>query len=207
MPKLIDLTGKVFERLTVIKRHPDNIKGVTRWVCQCSCEEKTTVVAYGKNLQAGATRSCGCLKKEKSTKHGLCLSSEYNIWTLIKNRCYNEKYARYKDYGGRGITMSKEWKESFESFYRDMGPRPSLEHSINRLENDKGYSKDNCNWATQIEQQNNRSSNVYCEFDGEIKTLTEWCRELDLPYEKIRRRMHEGMNFEDAADDVIKNRP
>ena len=101
--------------------------------------------------------------------------------------------------------MCDEWKESFEAFYRDMGPRPSNEHSIDRKDNSKGYSKDNCRWATKKEQNNNRRDNVYYEFDGEKKTLAEWCHELQIPYQRMYKLLERGFSFEDAADKVIKS--
>lgn len=101
--------------------------------------------------------------------------------------------------------MSDEWRNDFQTFYRDMGPRPSPNHSIERDDNDGNYCKENCRWATRLEQANNTSRNVYCEFDGEIKSLSDWCRELNLSYSKMRRHIRKGLSFEDAADLVIKN--
>ena len=209
--KAKDLSGQRFDRLTVILKHPSNVKnGHVRWECLCDpkyggCGNITIVnVSHLKN---GHVRSCGCFRKENKTTHGFSDSPEYGIWNAIKKRCYNPNNQYYSNYGGRGITMSDEWKESFEAFYRDMGPRPSHKHTIDRRENDKGYSKDNCRWATRIEQNNNRKNNIYYEFDGERKTLGEWCSELDLNYDAVYYRLQKGMEFEDALDDVILNPP
>ena len=117
----------------------------------------------------------------------------------MRQRCHNPKNKKYHLYGGRGITVCDEWKESFEAFYRDMGPRPSPEHSIDRRDNNKGYSKENCRWATLVEQANNRRDNLYFDFDGDRKTLTEWCREFGLNYNRIRYLiLKKGISFEDA---------
>lgn len=199
--KLSDLVGKRFERLTVRLRVPQNSKdGRVMWECQCDCGSITYIPTY--SLKSGNTRSCGCLRNEQligiSVTHGMRNSSEYSIWCDIKTRCYNKARQHYHYYGGRGIEMSPEWRDSFEAFYRDMGPRPSPKHSIDRRDNNLGYSKENCRWATRIEQANNTQRNIYIEFLGDKKTLSEWCKELGLHYKTVYRRLKRGMSFEDA---------
>ncbi len=203
--KAHDLTGNRFEKLTVILRSPENDKyGRARW--ECLCDPKyggcgNVVIVQAGNLKNGNTRSCGCLLKETVTTHGLTSSLEYNSWRGIIDRCCNEKHPAYEHYGKRGITVCDEWKESFEAFYRDMGPRPSPQHSIDRRKNDKGYSKENCRWVTPIEQQNNKRTNLYFGFAGEIKTLAQWCRVLNLSYKKTHRRIYrDGWTFEAAIE-------
>ena len=202
-----NLTGRVFGRLTATSISGRSKSGKVLWMCTCSCGEVTCVTSQA--LVTKVTQSCGCLHKEelvaRLTTHGLTNSSENQIWRAIKKRCYNPKHPQYADYGGRGITVCDEWKESFETFYRDMGPRPSLDHTIDRKNNDKGYSKDNCRWATREEQGNNRRDNIHYEFDGEKKTLAEWCRELKLPYQRMYKLLRSGLSFEDSADKVIKS--
>ena len=199
--KASNLTGQRFSRLVVqsICRQDDSNR--MHWLCLCDCGN--TIVARADNLKQGLTRSCGCLRIETTgvgaVTHGMCGTSEYEIWKGIKKRCCVEDYIEFPQYGGRGITMCDEWKESFEAFYRDMGPRPSPEHSIDRRDNNKGYSKENCRWATLVEQANNRRDNLYFDFDGDRKTLTEWCREFGLNYNRIRYLiLKKGMSFEDA---------
>lgn len=204
--KPVDYTGQRFGKLTVGKRvETANKSSGTKVECVCDCGNATT--AYISNMQRGLTKSCGCLQKEAvrkaRTTHGMKDSSEYVIWFGMKARCYNPKSTHYKDYGGRGIAMCDEWKESFEAFYRDMGPRPSPDHTVDRKDNDKGYSKDNCRWATWAEQGRNRRNNLYYVFDGERKTLSEWCRELRIDYSRMYYLLSLGMDFEDAADAVI----
>ena len=203
MPGAIDLTGQKFSRLTVIRRATNNPRGEARWECVCECGSGKTIIAISGNLKNQHTRSCGCLTKEAKTTHGLRHTPEYRVWDNIKRRCYSEKHKSYSDYGARGITMCDEWKESFEAFYRDMGPRPTQQHTIDRRENDKGYSKENCRWTTWEEQANNRRNNIYYELDGKTKTLAEWCRDLSLPYSAIYTRMKRGANFEDAIADFV----
>lgn len=202
-----NFTGQQFGRLTVINRHPENAKdGQARWNCECDCGNGITVTA--RYLKEGTTRSCGCLAAEvrlvHSQTHGLSNSSEYRVWQGIKKRCYNPTHQYYHNYGGRGITMCDEWKNSFEAFYKDMGPRPSLEYTIEREDSDLGYYKGNCRWATRLEQGNNTRRNVYYEFDGERKTLSAWCRELNLNYKAMHYQLSSGKSFEDAADYLSK---
>lgn len=209
MPKILNLIGQRFARLTVTLKTLDTVKsGAAIWECLCDCG--SVVYIPTGNLRSSQTRSCGCLQKEAVTKtnknkvtHGLVDTPEYRTWGLIKDRCYNVKNKRYCDYGGRGITMSDEWEDSFETFYSDMGPRPSLRHTIDRKDNDLGYSKENCRWATRTEQNNNRRNTLYFKFDGETKPLADWCRELNLPYRAVYKRVKAGMDFEDALDAVI----
>lgn len=155
-----DLTGKKFGRLTAQKctsRSPS-----TTWLCRCECGKKKRV-AYS-NLVRGLTKSCGCIGRERPShlKHGLTETRFYGIWRHIKTRCLNKKSDKYSYYGGRGITICDEWLE-FENFQRDMY-KSYLEHyeihgkdtSIERVDNSKGYFKENCRWATQSEQSRNR---------------------------------------------------
>lgn len=211
MPKIVDLSGQIFGRLTVIKRVESPKPGYLSpfWECMCVCG-KSSIVHIANLRASGTTKSCGCIAKEKVTTHGMSLSPEYVSWRGIKNRCYYPKAINYSNYGGRGITMCDEWKESFEAFYRDMGSRPSNQHSIERDDNDLGYYKENCRWATREEQANNRRSTPLYEFDGERKSLMAWCKELNVNHSAVYYRLRTGMSFEDAIDFVIqssKNRP
>ena len=210
MSKVISI-GQRFGRLLVKEKPPERHRGYhVQWTCFCDPEYngcgKTTLVTSG-NLNRG-TQSCGCLLREAVMKskvtHGLTKTTEYRIWRGVVQRCHNENHDHYDKYGGRGIVMCAEWRSDFMIFLRDMGPRPSAKHTLDRKDNDQGYYKENCRWATVLEQQNNKRTNLYFEFDGEIKTLAEWCRELNLNREAMVYRIKNGMSFEDAADDVIK---
>lgn len=128
----------------------------------------------------------------------------YNIWFGMIDRCDNVKNQAYPAYGGRGISVCPEWRDNIESFIRDMWPRPSLDHSIDRKDNDKGYSKDNCRWATSQEQANNRSSNVSYSYNGVTKTLAEWCRELGINSATVSFRLKNKMSFKEAVETPIK---
>lgn len=200
MPIPIDLTGQRFGRLVVTKRHFER-KGYlsSNWECVCDCGN--IAVVHCSNLKYNRTKSCGCLHKEAVTKHGLRYAPEYQIWSAIKDRCYNEKRPEYCDYGGRNITMCDEWQDSFEAFYRDMGPRPSSKHSVERRDNDKGYCKENCYWASRIEQANNTRRNIFYEYNGISRTLAAWCHELGLNYATTYGRIHHrGWTAEEAFE-------
>lgn len=202
----IDLTSVQVGRLMVIGPVARCPAGQVKWLCQCLCG-KQTIVRAGE-LNGRKTASCGCLASERmariSRKHGMSSSSEFKIWSGIFARCDNPRCKEYPRYGGRGITVCDRWrrgeggKEAFTCFLEDMGPRPSLRHSVDRRDNDGNYDPGNCRWATNLEQQNNRSITKYLEFGDQRKPLTQWAREVGLPSDVVRDRLRKGYTVQRA---------
>lgn len=197
----IEMVGKTFGKVTVLAeagRHSERIKKLT-YICVCACGKEFRTL--GVNLRNGGTTSCGCNHGGR-VKHGNALvgatTPEYRTWLNIKARCYNSSVGGYENYGGRGIYVCDEWKDSFETFLADMGPRPSPEHSIEREENDGPYSKANCKWATRVEQSNNRRSNRLVTLRGETKSLSDWTQTIGISYWVAHSRLKRGWSVEDA---------
>lgn len=128
--------------------------------------------------------------------------NEKRIWAGLISRCENPKNHAYKWYGGRGIRVCVRWKESFEAFLADMGPRPSKKHSVDRIDNDKGYSPGNCRWATTAEQHRNRSDNVVVAYKGETKCLKDWANFLGQSYSSVLSRFRRGWSLAEIAGEV-----
>lgn len=195
MGKIIDLTGKVYGRLTVIHRAPHNETLKTKsplWICKCECGNFKT--AFGSNIKKGDTRSCGCLQAERTSKantiHGESdKTKEFYTWKHIIDRCTNRNNKSYKNYGGRKISVCNRWSESYENFLSDMGRAPSQKHTIDRINNDGNYEPGNCRWATRKEQANNRRSNKLISYNGKAKTLSQWCDDLGMHYKKTSRML------------------
>ena len=191
MSKFINLIGLKFGKLTPIQRVDKkykNNKGVF-WLCKCDCGNETIVESSDLKRKYGGTKSCGCYRKEKVKIHGKSNTRLYNIWCGIKERCFNKKAKRYKDYGEKNITMCKEWKNDFEKFYEwsiNNGYKDNL--TIDRINNYDGYNPSNCRWITKFEQNQNRKHHLYVEYKGEKYNLAQLSRLLNIPYNKIYRK-------------------
>lgn len=194
--KAIDLTGLVFGRTTGVSLAEPKGRN-RRWNCKCSCG--TAHVARAGDLLRGDTKSCGCLRIEVAkvafVTHGGVYLKEYAVWCGMKQRCLYKNHKAYLRYGGRGISVADEWL-SFDKFYEDMGPRPSQQHSIERIDNNGDYCKSNCVWATRKEQQANTSRSRVLTLNGEAKTMSEWADSTGLSYYVIRSRKQRGWSDE-----------
>lgn len=189
-----DLTGRRFGRLVVVSREMRALPSGKRmgvWLCRCDCGTEKTITTD--SLVRGTTRSCGCLHKDVVTKHGLYLDPLYKSWNNIRHRICNPLDRDYHRYGGRGLSIEPEWATDFASFrswvLTHLGPKPSPQHSIDRIENDLGYMKGNLRWATPVVQQNNKRSNRLITWNGETLNLTQWCSRLGLNYNAVRMRI------------------
>lgn len=203
--KAIDMIGQRLGRLTVVGRAPNIRKKVARWTCVCECGKTTTIRASDLRRADRPTRSCGCISRELAARlartlhvtHGLSGTREYSIWCMMLGRCSKPSHSGFPDYGGRGITVCPEWI-NFEQFWKDMGPRPSPEHSIERIDNNKGYGPSNCCWATQDAQANNKRTNRVIEWHGKRMTVAQWARRLGFPDSRLRQRIARGWNLDQA---------
>lgn len=199
-----DRTGETFGRLTVIGRSSSRGDPVI-WKCQCLCGNITIVRAQC--LVSGATRSCGCFRKEKHLTHGMSKTPEYRIWADMIKRCGNPNHIAYKNYGERSIGVSREWR-SFENFYADMGKRPSRVHSLERKDNNGNYEKGNVIWADPHTQSRNTRRTIRITLRGKTQCLKDWANELGLHYKRVQARILSGWSVEKAfSEPPISRRP
>ena len=174
--------GDKFNRLTAVKFDHRDKYGYQHWLFKCSCGKEKAIKAS--DVKSGHTKSCGCLQRErivaKSITHGMSNTREYDIWVSMKQRCLDKNSYAYKSYGGRGITICKNWIK-FENFFEDMGKKP-VGTSIDRIDNSKGYSPENCRWATRTQQNNNTRSNHLLTYKSKTMTMAQWARETGINY-------------------------
>jgi hypothetical protein len=201
-----NLTGLVFGKLTVIKYNGKAGKNKnSMWLCKCECGNEKSIRTS--HLTSNLVISCGCYGKTRGIKHNKHKTPEYRAWIGMKQRCYNQKFSKYHLYGGKGITVCDRWLESFENFYEDMGDRPKDKTSLDRINSDLGYSKENCRWATDIEQSNNTNRNVFITFNGKTQTITQWAHELNISANTLSGRLSKGWTVERSLTTPIQKRP
>jgi hypothetical protein len=205
MPIRKTVTGLVFGRLTILDEGGDCPRYVN---CMCSCGSKKLIRLN--HITHGKISSCGCIRAELSAEraahmresldfHGLSGSKAYGVWCAMKQRCLNKNNRAFKDYGGRGITICKEWLNSFESFFSDMG-EPTNNLTLDRIDNSKGYSKNNCEWRTRKQQQRNRRTNRLLKYKGETKTVVEWAEAIGMKQKTFANRICSGWTIEQAIE-------
>lgn len=193
--QLSDVIGLRFGRLTVQSESSENYK----LICACDCG---TIKSVRKSdLKSGRTNSCGCLLRETSskratlrnTKHGQFGTKIYNVWDSMMGRCYRPNASGYSNYGGRGIAVCDSWHD-FAKFYADMGEPGNL--TLDRIDVDKNYCKENCRWATYSEQANNKRNNLLIEFNGKTQPIRNWATELNISIRTLYSRHYAGWAIE-----------
>lgn len=191
-----NLTGQVFGRVTVIEyAGQGGADKRAMWKCRCECGNEFN--SLGTRLRYGDTTSCGCQRNESVAKvnwmHGLSKTREHRIWRGMIQRCTNPDNPAWKDYGERGITICKRWMK-FTNFLEDMGKCPAR-LTIERKNNDKGYSKANCKWGTRSEQSNNTRASRKISHAGQIMTVAQWARKLGMTRSALALKLSKGLNI------------
>jgi hypothetical protein len=211
-PRVKDMSGQRFGRLVVVG-YVGRAAGAQRahkWACRCDCGAALDVC--GAHLRAGATRSCGCLQREKATAsgdrtrtHGLSKTSTYAIWRGMLQRCHNATAPDYARYGAAGVKVCERWG-TFEHFLADMGPRPDG-MSIDRYPNRSGnYEPGNCRWATVTEQNRNTKANVVLTHAGTSRCIAEWAQVQGISVSTLGARMRRGWSAERALTAPVDRR-
>lgn len=199
-------SGLRFGRLTTVSvSDKRNKHGRYPWLCICDCGSKMLV--QPEHLFKKATVSCGCFQVQRTiernkanTKHGHCvgpvMSPTHNTWASMKQRCLDVDSDNYPKYGGAGITICERWTV-FENFLADMGERPDG-CTLDRIDNSKGYSRENCRWATPKEQARNRRNSLKLTIGRQTMTLVEWSEKVGIPYHKLKKRLTDGLTPEEV---------
>lgn len=192
--------GLKFGRLLVLSKIGQTKKD-SIWQCQCDCGKIITCLKH--NLIKGNTKSCGCLNRDsilllnkRKATHGKSKAPVYKCWFNIKQRCLNPLNAHFKNYGGRGIKIHKEWENNFYEFYKYVGERPSKNHSIDRIDNNGNYEPGNVRWADRETQNNNRRVNVTIFFNGERFTVASLAKRFGLNPNPIYKKIKLGIQVE-----------
>lgn len=185
--KSVGKPGETYNNLTVIDEAQR--RSGKRYVrCRCVCGGETVVRLS--HLRSGQTKGCGC--RVGSPTHRMTGSAEYRSWIHMKGRCLNPNDRAYPAYGGRGITVCSEWIDSFQSFYDHIGPKPSPNMSVDRVDNSGGYEPGNVRWATHTVQVRNTRQNRLLEHDGRSQSLGAWADELGLNPRTLETRLSRG---------------
>ena len=195
MPKHINLEGKIFGELSVIKKVDKNSSGGYNYICKCTCGNEKIIAS--KNFAYSKKISCGCIRNKLVTKHGLRKHTLYSTWHNIKARCNNINDSSYKNYGGRGIGICNEWGKDFFVFYK-WAINNEWEHGleIDRINNNGNYEPNNCRITTKKVNCNNRRSNVFFTLNGVTKTLAQWSDEIGVLQSTISWRVRNGITAE-----------
>ncbi len=206
MGSFIDLSGRRFGMCVVIRKDGYSPNGkMIKWLCLCDCRKEFR--AYGFRLTKGITTNCGCNNAEifKNTHktHGECNTLLYTCWKNMRQRCNNTNRPQYKDWGGRGINVCKEWNDYI--VFRDWALTNGYDNQLmlNRIDNHGNYEPDNCNWVTRIEQNNNRRMCRMVNYQDKLITVSELSRLIGINYQTIQGRIHEHKGY-DLLSPIMK---
>ena len=201
MSGFIDLTGRRFGKLIVIYRIENDKYHNAQWLCKCDCSNETIVPSN--RLKSKNTRSCGCLRTFHNYRCRNINNKTYITWKNMIQRCYYTKHHRYKNYGGRGIKVCKQWLkpkgQGFLSFLKDMGEKPEG-LTLDRIDNNSNYCLENCRWDTYETQSRNTSKNILITINSRTMCLKDWCVELNINYKTMHKKIRRGA----SPKDVIK---
>ncbi|KOU50559.1 hypothetical protein ADK55_18630 [Streptomyces sp. WM4235] len=204
-----DITGQTFGRLEVLSYVGKDRHSNALWLCRCggpTCDGREITVA-GTDLRRGNTRSCGCLSREstaaRNSIHGLHGHPLYQVWQGMIARCHNSNHKAFARYGGRGIAVCNQWRESFETFHQDVieGYRSGLQ--LDRVDNNRGYEPGNTRWATPAQNSRNTRRNNVVEFAGHSRCVTEWAELLGLSRDALRNRLRRDWPIERALTEGV----
>lgn len=211
MVKRAELQGVRFGHLIAVEKvYKTNKKGVRvlYWFCECDCGGSKVVLPS--NLKQGHTQSCGCLQKkicgdslrERRFRHGMTKSPEWTSWSCMLQRCYRTKNHNYHLYGGRGVTVCDSWNPDkggcFENFFSDMGEKPDVSHTLDRIDPHGNYEPENCRWASSKEQSRNRRNTRWVYHKGKKYCLKDFTEKYGLPYESTLIKLIKGYSLEDC---------
>lgn len=201
MRNVRDFAGKQINRWFVIRKLDERgAHGEVYWLCQCQCGTKRKVLSN--TLALGTSKSCGCYSVDKGYKHGMEGTPTYNCWAHMLTRCNNSNHKQYDRYGGRGIKVCKSW-HTFTNFYADMGEKPDG-LSLDRIDNDGGYNKKNCRWATKRQQVGNQSRSLRFEWNGKLRTLSDLAHEHGMNRRRVYQRLLAGWTLADALKTKVR---
>ena len=197
-----DPTGRRYGFWTVLGFGEKYQGRLMTWLCRCECG--TTRSIRPQALRGGTSHCCGCTTQFRvHPKHGGARQKsgrfpEYNVWLNMRERCFRPTNSAYRNYGARGITVCERWKDSFENFLADMGPRPSPEHSLDRIDNEGDYTNENCRWTTRDIQNRNSRHNSMLEAFGKRMCAKDWARSIGVHEATIHNRLKAGWPLEDV---------
>lgn len=200
-----EFVGKTFGRLVALSEAPKSPSNRRMVLARCECGNENIIDLSA--LRSGITKSCGCIRRETTREmarnqslHGECHKTpEHRSWQAMLSRCYNSKHEAYGNYGGRGIVVCAEWRDNYQQFLKDMGRRPTLAHTLERIENNGNYEASNCCWATKKEQLRNRRNNTVLQYQGRTMTLAEASELSGIGRATIGWRLRNGWSHERAT--------